>query len=83
MVDILISILVGAIAGWLASIIMKSSSGLIMNIILGILGGFVAKLILFGFIGVPFFGIFGNIIASAAGACLLIFIVRLIRNRKK
>ena len=83
MVDILISILVSAIAGWLASIIMKSSSGLIMNIILGILGGFAANLIIFRFVGVFSFDIFGNIVASAAGACLLIFIVRLIRNRKK
>ncbi len=35
------TIVVGLIAGWLASLFMKSKSGLIVDLILGIIGGFV------------------------------------------
>ena len=41
---ILVSVLIGAAAGWLAGNIMKSNSGgLLMNILLGIVGGFVGN----------------------------------------
>ncbi len=35
------TIVVGLIAGWLASLVMKSKSGLIVDLILGVIGGFV------------------------------------------
>ena len=37
-VEILVAILVGAVSGWIAGEIMKTSGGLIKNIILGIVG---------------------------------------------
>ena len=40
---LLYSLLIGAIAGWLAGKLMKGGGfGLLINIILGIIGGFVA-----------------------------------------
>ena len=37
--DILVTIVIGAVSGWLAGFIMNSKGSLIRNIILGIIGG--------------------------------------------
>ena len=79
LVDIIVSLALGALAGWLAGIIMKSSNGLLLNIILGLVGGIVGGYV-FGLIGITFFGVVGTIIRAIAGACLVIFIVRLIKK---
>ena len=80
MIDFIVSLIVGAICGWLAGIIMKSSNGLIINVILGVVGGAVAGA-LFGIIGIHFVGPIGGIICGVVGACLLIFLVRLIKKK--
>ena len=72
-VDILIAIIIGAISGYLASLIMKSSGNLVRNIILGIVGGFVGSLIL-SLTNITFSGYLGTIIVSVLGACLVIWI---------
>ena len=72
-VDILIAIIIGAISGYLASLIMKSSGSLVRNIILGIVGGFVGSLIL-SLTNITFSGYLGTIIVSVLGACLVIWI---------
>lgn len=77
--DIIVSLAIGAVAGWLAGIIMGSKGGLLFNIILGLIGGIVGGWVL-GLIGVSFFGIVGTIIRAVAGACLVIFVVRLIKK---
>ena len=41
MIHFIISILIGGVAGWLASLIMKNANSTLVNIILGIVGGFV------------------------------------------
>ena len=35
------TIIVGLLAGWLASLLMKTNTGLVTNLILGVIGGFV------------------------------------------
>ena len=45
------SIIIGGIAGWLASTFMKASTGLLGNILLGIVGALVLNAIL-GWIGI-------------------------------
>lgn len=72
-IELLISIALGALSGWIAGEIMKSKGGLLKNIILGILGGFVGGLIL-GLLGISFAGYIGTVVVSVAGACLLIFV---------
>ena len=74
LVDLLIAIVLGAISGWLASLIMKSSGSLIKNIVLGVVGGFVGSL-LFDLVGLSFNGYLGTIIVSVIGACIVIFVV--------
>ncbi len=71
---IVISLIIGAVSGWLASLIMKTKGGLIRNIIIGILGGFVGSF-LCRLIGISFAGYLGTIAISVVGSCILIFVV--------
>jgi uncharacterized membrane protein YeaQ/YmgE (transglycosylase-associated protein family) len=77
----IIWLLIGAIAGWLAGQIMKGGGfGLIGDIIVGIVGAFIAGE-LFPRLGIDLGGgVVGAIIAAAIGACLLLFLLRLIRR---
>ncbi len=74
LVDLLIAVLIGALSGWLASLIMKSTGGLLRNVILGVSGGFVGSL-LFDLVGLSFAGYLGTIFVSVVGACIVIFVV--------
>ena len=80
LVNILIALLLGAISGWLAGKIMKSEGSLLRNIILGIIGGVLGSVI-FELVGISSNNILGTILVSVAGACLLIFVVRLITKK--
>jgi uncharacterized membrane protein YeaQ/YmgE (transglycosylase-associated protein family) len=73
------AIIIGGVAGWLAEQFMKSEMGMLMNIVLGIIGAAVASAIL-SFFGVNLGGWIGYLIAGFIGACLLIWIVRLVRG---
>ena len=74
------AIIIGGIAGWLAERFMKSDTGLLMNIILGIVGAAIASSILSIF-GIVLGGWIGYLILGFIGACLLIWIVRMVRGR--
>jgi uncharacterized membrane protein YeaQ/YmgE (transglycosylase-associated protein family) len=78
---LVIWLLIGAIAGWLAGQIMKGGGfGLVGDIIIGIIGAFIAGE-LFPRLGIELGGgLVGVIIAAAIGACLLLFVLRLIRR---
>jgi len=71
------TIIIGAIAGWIAGKIMKSGGGLFKNIIVGVIGSFVGGLIFqfLGFGSVMTFSLAG-IIVAVIGACICIAIVR-------
>ena len=79
-VSVIISLALGAVAGWLAGIVMNSRGTLLRNIIIGIVGGFLGSY-LFSLLGISFAGYFGTIIESAAGACVLIFLFRLLLGK--
>ncbi|TPM00495.1 GlsB/YeaQ/YmgE family stress response membrane protein [Mesorhizobium sp. B2-3-10] len=79
--SLLVFILIGAIAGWLAGLIVSGFGfGLIGNIIVGIIGAFIAGW-LFPRIG---FSIDGGIIASiihaTIGAIILLVLVRVLKR---
>ena len=78
---LVIWLLIGAIAGWLAGQIMGGGGfGLVGDIIVGIIGAFIAGE-LFPRLGFALGGgVVGAIIAAAIGACLLLFVVRLVRR---
>lgn len=71
------AIIIGGLAGWIASNFMNSNTGIFMNIILGIIGAGIASF-LFGMLGVSFGGWFGYLIAGFIGACILIWVARAI-----
>ncbi|PVA06252.1 GlsB/YeaQ/YmgE family stress response membrane protein [Thalassorhabdomicrobium marinisediminis] len=70
---IIASIIVGGLAGWIASMIMKADTGIFLNIILGIVGALLLNLVL------SWFGIYAQrswipqLIVGAAGAIVLIW----------
>ncbi|WP_299968733.1 GlsB/YeaQ/YmgE family stress response membrane protein [uncultured Roseobacter sp.] len=74
------SLIIGALAGWIAEKVMKADHGLLTNIILGILGAVVLNWLLMTLLGTTLGGWIGQLIVAAAGACLLIFVVRKIRR---
>jgi uncharacterized membrane protein YeaQ/YmgE (transglycosylase-associated protein family) len=79
---IIILIIVGAIAGWLAGMIVKGMGfGLIGNIIVGIVGAFIASWLL-PQIGFPMIGgaIVGAIIYATIGAVILLVIIGLVKR---
>ncbi|MEX2483022.1 MAG: GlsB/YeaQ/YmgE family stress response membrane protein [Brumimicrobium sp.] len=81
---ILIAVIIGAVAGWLAGLIMKSNTGgLLFNIILGIVGGFVGNW-LFRELNVSTESSFlGELITATVGAVILILIARILFGGKK
>ena len=80
--NILLWLLIGAVAGWLAGIIMRSRGSLIRNIILGIAGALLGGWIVSFFADVTTFSVLGFLVAIG-GACLLIFVFRLLFGGKK
>lgn len=78
---ILIWIIVGAIAGWLAGLVVRGFGfGLVGNIIVGILGAALGGW-LFGAIGFSFFpGILNTILTAFIGAVILLLIVRVVKR---
>ncbi|WP_309084321.1 GlsB/YeaQ/YmgE family stress response membrane protein [Chelativorans sp.] len=77
----ILTIVVGGIAGWIAEKIMKTDTGLLMNIIIGILGAVILNAILVAVIGETFGGVIGQLVVAVIGACILIWLYRLIRGR--
>jgi uncharacterized membrane protein YeaQ/YmgE (transglycosylase-associated protein family) len=77
--SLIISLIIGAVAGWLAGQIMKGAGfGLIGNIIVGMVGAAVAGLVLPGFW--PITGVLGAIVHSAIGAIIVLFVISLIKR---
>ncbi len=83
-VNIIAWIVVGAIAGWLASIVMKTnaSQGLLTDIIVGIIGGFLGGIILNALgVGGEVTGFnLTSVLVAFIGAVVLLGLLRLIRR---
>ena len=80
--NILLWLLLGALAGWVASLIMKTEQGLLLDIVVGIVGAFLGGFLfnLFGAAGVTGFNIY-SILVAIVGATALLFIVKLVLGR--
>jgi uncharacterized membrane protein YeaQ/YmgE (transglycosylase-associated protein family) len=83
---IIVWIVVGAIAGWLASLVVHGTGlGLLGDIIVGIIGGFLGGLILSlllpGSYGVSGFNL-GSIVVAFIGAVILLLIVKAFSGRR-
>ena len=72
----IISLIIGGIVGWLASIVMKTNAqmGLIANVLVGVLGSSLGFWIT-GLLGLEPTGGIVRFVVAIAGAALLIFIL--------
>jgi uncharacterized membrane protein YeaQ/YmgE (transglycosylase-associated protein family) len=74
--NLIITLIIGGIVGWLASIVMKTNAqmGLVANILVGIVGSFLG-FFLAGLIGIAPENAIPRFLVSLVGAALLIFIL--------
>jgi uncharacterized membrane protein YeaQ/YmgE (transglycosylase-associated protein family) len=78
---ILIWLVVGLIAGWLASAVVGGPFGLIGDIVVGIVGSFLGGYIFRALhIAAPFHGLASSIFVAFVGAVVLLVLLRLIRR---
>ena len=77
------TIIVGLIAGWLASLVMKTNTGLVVDLIIGVIGGFLGGLLSQLFLGANLMtGVnVTSIVVAFIGAVVLLFIVKMVRRR--
>jgi uncharacterized membrane protein YeaQ/YmgE (transglycosylase-associated protein family) len=82
----IIAILVGALIGWLASLVMRTDAqqGAIANILIGIVGSFLGRWLFGSVLGLDSAGAAGNlsltgILFGVLGAIILIFLLRAMR----
>lgn len=79
--NILVWIIFGAIAGWVADIVMASNHGVLEDIILGVVGAFLGGIIMNGLgqAGVTGFNLY-SIVVAVIGAAVLIFLGRVLHR---
>jgi len=83
--NIIIYLVVAAVIGWVATLIMRDRSNLLINIVVAVVGAFLA-----GWFLSPLFGIgtindaitLPTMLVTLLGAVILLAIVRLIRRRR-
>lgn len=81
--NILLFIILGALAGWIASIVMKTRSqqGLLLDIVVGVVGALLGGILfnLAGARGITGFNLW-SLLVSVVGAVILLALVRAIRR---
>lgn len=78
--EVVVTLVVGGVAGWLAGLIMKKGLGLIGNIIVGVLGAIVGSYLFRTFDISIGSGLAAALISAVAGAVVLLFLVGLIKK---
>lgn len=67
-------IVIGVVAGWLTGKLMRGAGyGILMDLILGLVGAVIGGWI-FGFLGIPAYGLVGGIASATVGAVVLVAI---------
>jgi uncharacterized membrane protein YeaQ/YmgE (transglycosylase-associated protein family) len=73
-------ILIGILAGWIASQLVKGRGlGLLMDLLLGIVGSVLGGFV-FGLLGIAAYSLLGRLVMSVVGAVLLLLLVRAIKR---
>jgi uncharacterized membrane protein YeaQ/YmgE (transglycosylase-associated protein family) len=86
LINLLVWIIVGGIAGWLASLVVRGGGmGIVGDVIVGIvgalIGGFLLSLLLPGAFGITGFNL-GSLVVAFIGAVALLFIVKFFTGRR-
>jgi uncharacterized membrane protein YeaQ/YmgE (transglycosylase-associated protein family) len=78
---LLIFLVIGAIAGWLAGVVVRGYGlGLVGNIVVGVIGSFIGGWLFDHFHIVHGTGYLGAIIGATVGAIILLLAIRLVRR---
>lgn len=78
--NVLIWIVTGVIAGWLAGLIVKGRGfGILGDLIVGLIGGILGGW-LFGLLGISATSWLGQVLVAALGGVVLVLIIRTIRR---
>lgn len=79
--SLLIFLIIGGVAGWLASLIVRGAGfGLVGDIIVGVIGAVIAGYVLPA-VGISIGGgIIGSIIHATIGAVILLILIKLIKR---
>ena len=74
-------LIVGLLAGWIAEKVMHRDHGLLMNLIVGVVGAYLGAFLWQLISGDVVTSFIGALIVSIIGACLLLWIVSMVRGR--
>jgi uncharacterized membrane protein YeaQ/YmgE (transglycosylase-associated protein family) len=78
--SLIIFLVIGAVAGWLAGLLMRGGGfGLLGNIVVGIVGSVIGGF-LFGLLGITAGGFVGSLVTAVVGAAVLLFVVGLFKR---
>ncbi len=82
---VLLWLVVGLIAGWLASAVVGGGFGLVGDIVVGVVGAFIGGFVFRALgVGTPFGGLAGTIFVAFVGAVLLLLLLRVVtRGRSR
>ena len=81
MEGLILSLIIGAVAGWLAGTMMRGGGfGVVGNIVVGIIGGLIGGWLFRYFNVSSGGGLIGSLIVSTIGAAVLLFVVSLIKR---
>jgi uncharacterized membrane protein YeaQ/YmgE (transglycosylase-associated protein family) len=80
---LIMSLIVGGICGWIASMLMKTNAqmGILANIVVGIVGGAIGRW-MFAVLRLAAFGMVGQLVMIVAGAAVLIAILKAMKIYK-
>jgi uncharacterized membrane protein YeaQ/YmgE (transglycosylase-associated protein family) len=78
--NLIVWLVVGGLIGWVASMLMHSPEGILMNVVVGIVGAFIGGWLLPKLGIVLAAGIVGVILTATIGAVVLLLLIRLIRR---
>jgi uncharacterized membrane protein YeaQ/YmgE (transglycosylase-associated protein family) len=78
--DLIGFLLIGLIAGWIATNFMRGSGmGLVGNLVIGVIGAFVGGF-LFRLMGFAAVGLIGHLITATVGAIVLLYAVQVLKK---
>ena len=82
--DIIGWLIIGALAGWIASLITGRGEGLLLDIVVGIIGAFVGGFFYSALTGVSFTAGFNltTLLVAIVGAVILLVILGAVRTRR-
>jgi len=82
--NIIIWLVVGGLIGWVASMLLHSSEGILMNVVIGIVGAFIGGWLISPLVGAGTINqndfSLGGLVVSLLGAVILLAVVNLLRR---